>query len=86
VLVAGQLLRHVSSPDNPLSEAERLRGEYAEMENGHQAKVMQLLQRAYFVAVQFRRRLGDFERFQAHPFWKQWPQKPKDPSTSKWVL
>ena len=35
---------------------------------------------------QFRRRLGDFERFQVHPFWKQTGQKPKDPSTSKWVL
>ena len=86
VLVAGQLLRHVASPDNPLSRAEHLRAEYAEMENGHPAKVMQFVQRAYFVADQFRRRPGDFERLQAHPFWKQWPQKPKDRSTSKWVL
>ena len=29
---------------------------------------------------------GDFERFQVHPFWKQSGQKPKDPSTSKWLL
>ena len=86
VRVGGQLLRHVSSPDNPLSKAENLRAEYAEMENGHQAKVMQFLQRAYFVAVQFRRRPREFERLQAHSFWKQWRQQPKDRSTSKWVL
>ena len=29
---------------------------------------------------------GDFERFQVHPFWKETGQKPKDPSTSKWLL
>ena len=46
----------------------------------------QFLQRAYFVAVQFRQLLGDFERFQAHPFWKQTGLKPRDPSTTKWVL
>jgi hypothetical protein len=81
------LVRHVSSPDNPLSRAEHLRSEYAEMENGdHDAKVMQFLQRAYFVAVQFRRRPGDLQRLQAHPFWKQWRQRPRDRSTSKWVL
>jgi hypothetical protein len=87
VRVGGQLVRHVSSPDNPLSRAEHLRGEYAEIKNGHHdAKEMQFLQRAYFVAVEFRRRPGDFERLQAHPFWKQWGQQPRDRSTSKWVL
>jgi hypothetical protein len=30
--------------------------------------VRQFLQRAYFVAAQFRRRPNDFERLQAHPF------------------
>ena len=29
---------------------------------------------------------GDFERLQAHPFWKASGQKPRDPATSKWVL
>jgi hypothetical protein len=86
VLVNGILLRHVSSPDNPLSEAERLRREYAEMKDGHHAEVRQFLERVYGVAAKFRRRLGDFERFQAHAFWKRWRQKPKNPSTSKWVL
>ena len=86
VLVAGILLRHVSSPDNPLSEAERLRREYAEMKDGHHAEVRQFLERVYGVAAKFRQRLGDFERFQAHAFWKRWRQKPKSPSTSKWIL
>jgi hypothetical protein len=86
VLFAGKLMRHVASPDNPLSKAEHLRGEYAAMEDGHQAEARQFLQRAYFVAAQFRRRPGDFERLQAHPFWKQSGTKPRDPSTSKWVL
>jgi hypothetical protein len=86
VLFAGKLMRHVSSPDNPLSEAERLRGEYAEMKESQHAAVRQFLQRIYGVAARFRRRPGDFERFQVHPFWKETGQKPKDPSTSKWLL
>ena len=86
VLYAGKLMRHVSSPDDPLSEAEGLRGKYAEMKESQHAAVRQFLQRIYGVAARFRRRPGDFERFQVHPFWKQTGQKPKDPSTSKWVL
>ena len=86
VLFAGKLMRHVSSPDNPLSEAEGLRGEFAEMKERHNAEERQFLQRIYGVAARFRRQPGDFERFQVHPFWKQSGQKPKDPSTSKWLL
>jgi hypothetical protein len=86
VLFAGQQLRFVASPDNPLSEAERLRVEYAEIDDDHDAEVRQLLQRAYYVAAWFRRRPGDFERFQVHPFWKQSGQKPRDPPTSRWLL
>jgi hypothetical protein len=86
VLFAGKLMRHVSNPDNPLSRAEHLRGEYAQMEDGHDAEVRQFLQRTYGVAAQFRRRPGDFERLQAHPFWERLRQKPRDPATSKWVL
>jgi hypothetical protein len=85
-LFAGKLMRHVASPDNALSEAERLRGEFAEMMDNYRADVRQFLQRAYGVAAQFRRRPGDFERFQVHPFWKETGQKPKDPSRSQWLL
>ena len=85
-LFAGKLMRHVASPDNPLSKAERLRREYAEMRERQHAEVRQFLQRIYGVAARFRRRPGDFERFQVHPFWKETGQKPKDPSTSKWLL
>jgi hypothetical protein len=69
VLFAGQKFRFVAEQDNALSEAERLRGEYAEMEDDHHAEVRQFLQHAYGVAVRFRRQLGDFERLKAHPFW-----------------
>jgi hypothetical protein len=85
-LFAGKLTRHVSSPDNALSEAERVRGEFAEMVDDHHADVRHFLQRIYGVAAQFRRRPGDFERFQVHPFWKQSGQKPKDPSTFETTL
>ena len=36
-LFAGKLMRHVSSPDNPLSEAERLRGESARLSERRKA-------------------------------------------------
>jgi hypothetical protein len=86
VLSGGRLIRFVANPDNPLSQAERLREEYAEMEDRDDAEERQFLQRAYFVATQFRQLRGDFERFQAHPFWKQKGTKPRDRSTSKWLL
>jgi hypothetical protein len=85
-LFRGQKLRFVASPDDPLSEAERVRGEFAEMKERHNAEERQFLQRIYGVAARFRRRPGDFERFQVHPFWKETGQKPKDRSTSKWLL
>ena len=56
------------------------------MENGHPAKEMRFLERAEFVEVEFRRRPIDFQRLQAHSFWKQWREKPRDRSTAKWVL
>jgi hypothetical protein len=86
-LFNGQLLRFVANEDSPLSEAERLRAKYAVMDHGNDAEVRQFLQRVYFVALQFRRRRGEFERLQAHAFWKQTGQKkPRDSSNSKWVL
>src|SRR4029077_17392429 len=85
-LFAGKLMRHVASPDNPLSEAERLRGEYAEMKEVKKEEVSEFLQRIYGGAARLRRRPGDFERFQVHPFWKETGQKPKDPSRSQWLV
>jgi len=85
-LVRGQLMRFVANPDNPLSRAERLRGEYAEMDDGDEAAVGQFLEEACYVAAEFRRCPGEFERLQVHAFWKQTGQKPRDSSTSKWVL
>jgi hypothetical protein len=85
-LVAGKLMQFVANEDSPLSAAEHLRREYAELQDDHDAAVRQFLQRAYFVAVQFRRRPIEFERLQVHPFWKQSGQKPRDRTRSKWVL
>jgi len=82
----GKLLTFVAGPDCPLAEAERVRGEYAELVRKQHAEVMQLLQHAYGVAVRLRRRPGDFERFQVHAFWKQLGQKPKDRAKSEWAL
>ena len=53
-LVHGKLLRFVAGPDCPLAEAERVRGEYAELVRKQHAEVMQLLQHAYGVAVRLR--------------------------------
>ena len=85
-LFRGQKLRFVAGPDDPLRQAERVRGGFAQMVARHHAEVRQFLQQAYGVALQFRQRRGDFERLQVHPFWKQTGMKPRDPSTSKWVL
>jgi hypothetical protein len=85
-LVAGKLMPFVANEDSPLTAAERLRGEYAAMADDHDAAVRQFLQRAYFVAVQFRRRPIEFERLQVHPFFKQSGQTPRDRKRSKWVL
>jgi hypothetical protein len=79
-------MQFVAGPDDPLSGAERLGAEYAELENDHDAAVTQFLQRAYLIADQFRRRRGDFERLQVHSFWKHWRQKPRNPAKSKWIL
>ena len=86
VLRAGQKVRFVASPDNPLSKAERLREEYAEIEDGDDAELSLFLQRTYAVAAQFRRHSGEFERLQAHQFWKASGQKPTNPGTSKWLV
>ena len=68
-LFHGKLLHFVAGPDDPLREAERVCGEFAEMVEDQHAAVSQFLQRAYGVAAQFRRRPRDFERFQVHSFW-----------------
>ena len=68
-LFHGKLLHFVAGPDDPLREAERVCGEFAEMVEDQHAAVRQFLQRAYGVAAQFRRRPRDFERFQVHSFW-----------------
>ena len=71
VLSGGKLMRFVAGPDDPLREAERLRGEFAQLVADHDAEVGQFLQLPILSRSQFRWRLGDFKRLQVHPFWKQ---------------
>jgi hypothetical protein len=79
-------MRFVANDDSPLSAAECLCGRYAELQDDYDAAVSQFLQRAYFLAGQFRRRRFEFERLQVHSFFKQLGLKPKDRKRSKWVL
>ena len=85
VLVAGQIIRFVAEEGNALSEAERLCGEYAEMEEDDQA-------RAAIPAARLSRRSPVSATAQAissafRPIHSGsgGGRRPKDPSTSKWV-
>jgi hypothetical protein len=66
---------------------QRLAREYAQKREGHHRKsVTHFLQRAYLAALRIKSEPGQFARLKAHPFWEDWWRKPKDASTSKWVL
>ena len=65
---------------------QRLAGEYAKIKDGDHQSVRRVLQRAYLAARKMQREPDEFERLQADPFWKASFHKPKDASTSKWVV
>ena len=66
---------------------QRLAQEYARKNEGHYHKtVTNFLQRAYLAALGIKKEPAEFERLKADPFWKAPWQRPKDASTSKWVL
>jgi hypothetical protein len=72
--------------EDAISYAQRVSQEYAKMEDGHHAPVRQFLQRAYIAVLMFRHEPDAFERLKTDPFWQASRQKPRDASTSKWVL
>jgi hypothetical protein len=72
--------------EDAISYAQRVSQEYAKMEDGHHAAVRQFLQRAYIAVLMFRHEPDAFERLKTDPFWQASRQKPRDASTSKWVL
>ena len=65
---------------------QRLAGEYAKIKDGDHQSVRRVLQRAYLAARKMQREPDQFKRLQADPFWKASFHKPKDASTSKWVV
>ena len=72
--------------EGAFSFTQRLVEEYVDIEDGHHAAVRQFLQRCYTVALKFQREPDEFEHLKADPFWEASRQRPKDPSTSKWVI
>ncbi len=65
---------------------QRLAGEYAKLKDGDHKSVRRVLQRAYLAARKMQCEPDEFERLKADPFWNASLRKPKDASTSKWVL
>jgi len=66
---------------------QRLAQEYAQKNEGHYHKtVTNFLQRAYLAALRIKNEPAEFERLKADPFWRAPWRRPKDGSTSKWVL
>jgi hypothetical protein len=73
--------------EGAFTSAQRLVGDYATMMDGHHAAIRQFLQSSLPVVLKFQDEPDEFERLKADPFWEEASrQKPKDPSTSKWVL
>jgi len=72
--------------ENAFDFVQRLAGEYAKIKDGDHQSVRRVLQRAYLAALKMQREPGEFARLQADPFWKASFHKPKDASTSKWVV
>jgi hypothetical protein len=65
---------------------QRVGGEYAKIKDGDHKSVRRVLRRAYLAALKMQREPDEFERLQADPFWNTSLHKPKDASTSKWVV
>ncbi len=71
---------------DPVGLAGTVAREYREMEDGHHARLRAFLGRAYQVYQLFRDFPDSFEELKRDPFWDKSRQKPKDLTTSKWVL
>jgi len=71
---------------DPVGFARTVAKEYRKMEDGHHARLRAFLGRAYESYQLFREFPDSFERLKQEPFWKSSRQKPRDLTTSKWVL
>jgi hypothetical protein len=65
---------------------QRLAREYAEIEDGDDQAVSRVLQRAYLAVREMQRQPDELKRLKADPFFKPPWRRPKDPSTSVWVM
>jgi hypothetical protein len=72
--------------EGAFASAQRLVEKYTKIVDGHRAVIRQFLQTCYPVVLKFQSEPDEFERLKVDPFWDASRQKPKDPSTSKWVL
>ena len=70
----------------PLALARIVADEYRVMEDGHHAQLRAFLGRAYRVYRLFQQAPDSYEKLKQDPFWEKSRQKPKDLTTSKWVL
>jgi hypothetical protein len=65
---------------------QRLARRYAEIEDGDHQAVSRVLQCAYLAVRDMQRDPDELARLQADPFLKPPWRRPKDPSTSKWLM
>jgi hypothetical protein len=72
--------------EDAIGFAKRVAAEYATMENGYHAQLRSFLQKAYHSYQLFREYPDAFEKLKRAPFWKDSRQRPKDLTTSRWVL
>ena len=73
-------------PGGAVDLARTVAKEYREMEDGHHQQLRAFLGRAYSVYRSFQQDPEAYEKLKQDPFWKNSRQKPKDLTTSKWVL
>ena len=83
---ARPILEDFPDEEGAFATAQRLVEKYTRIVDGHRAVIRQFLQTCYPVVLKFQSEPDEFERLKVDPFWDASRQKPKDPSTSKWVL
>jgi hypothetical protein len=71
---------------DPIGVAKMVAAKYATMENGYHAQLRAFLQKAYHSYQLFCEYPDEFEKLKRAPFWKASRQRPKDLTTSRWVL
>jgi hypothetical protein len=81
------LIEPFPEEEGAFAAAQGLVEKYKRMVDGHQADRRQFLEDTLPVVLKFQCEPDEFERLKADPFWAEASrQKPKDASTSKWVV